>query len=96
MTALLRRSVYHARKRLLRVASFIRHRSRNSRQVDFIVAGTQKGGTTALSHYLIRDPAICMAGIKETHFFDSDELFGQAPDYRGYHRYLAPRHFEWN
>jgi hypothetical protein len=53
--------------------------------VAFIVAGAQKGGTTALYDYLAEDPAICMARIKETHFFDDEGQDWAAPDYAPYH-----------
>lgn len=53
--------------------------------VDFIIAGAQKGGTTALYDYLVEDPAICMARIKETHFFDDERQDWAGPDYGAYH-----------
>lgn len=53
--------------------------------VDFIIAGAQKGGTTALYDYLVEDPAICMARIKETHFFDDEARDWDRPDYGDYH-----------
>jgi hypothetical protein len=34
-------------------------------QVGFIVCGTQKGGTSALDHYLRLHPEICMANKKD-------------------------------
>lgn len=46
------------------------------RKVDFIVVGVQKAGTTALYFYLRDHPQICMAKVKEVHFFDRDDLFG--------------------
>ncbi|MCA0448534.1 MAG: sulfotransferase, partial [Proteobacteria bacterium] len=39
-------------------------------RVDFFIAGVQKGGTTALDHYLRDHPAIQMASVKEVHAFD--------------------------
>lgn len=38
--------------------------------VDFLIAGTQKGGTTALAHFLGQHPEICLPPGKEAHFFD--------------------------
>ena len=56
------------------------------RKVDFIIAGTQKGGTTALTTFLRQHPNICMPTIKELHFFDCDENFLlKAVDYTQYH-----------
>ena len=52
------------------------------RKIDFLVAGTQKGGTSALDHYLRQHPNICMGRKKELHFFDNDGLFaGPTVDY---------------
>ena len=44
-------------------------------RLDFIVAGAQKCGTTALNYYLKRHPRIALPIKKELHFFDRDELF---------------------
>lgn len=38
---------------------------------DFLIIGTQRGGTTSLYNYLTEHPAIGSASIKEVHFFDS-------------------------
>ena len=37
---------------------------------DFLVIGTQRGGTTSLFHYLQAHSAIAPSSIKEIHFFD--------------------------
>ena len=37
---------------------------------DFLIIGTQRGGTTALYHYLKTHPCIVPATIVDTHFFD--------------------------
>lgn len=58
--------------------------------VTFIVAGAQKGGTTALYDYLAEDPAIAMARIKETHFFDDEDRDWKRPDYGAYHALFEP------
>jgi hypothetical protein len=59
--------------------------------VDFLICGTQKGGTTALYHDLRQHPAVCMAGRKEVHFFDDEAAFaGGAPDYAAYHAAFSP------
>ena len=59
--------------------------------VDFVIAGTQKGGTTALDLYLRRHPRVEMAIGKEVHFFDNDSHFATARvDYRAYHASFAP------
>lgn len=57
------------------------------RKVDFVVGGTQKGGTTALDRYLRSHPDLVMPFTrKELHFFDTDHLFRDGrPDYSIYH-----------
>jgi hypothetical protein len=40
--------------------------------VNFLIVGTQKGGTTALSTFLAKHPEICFAPSKEVHFFDNE------------------------
>jgi hypothetical protein len=62
-------------------------------RVNFLIAGTQKGGTSALDLYLREHPQICMADGKEVHFFDRDRYFpeGASPDYSFYHHSFSPR-----
>jgi hypothetical protein len=63
----------------------------HSCRVNFLIAGVQKGGTTALDAYLREHPAISMAKSKEVHFFDDEQVFASdAPDYRYYHHNFAP------
>lgn len=38
---------------------------------DFMIIGTQRGGTTSLYNYLVEYPGIGAASIKEVHFFDT-------------------------
>jgi hypothetical protein len=60
------------------------------RQVGCVIAGTQKGGTTALASYLYEHPEISIPGSKEVHFFDSDWQFSAARlDYAEYHSVFA-------
>jgi len=63
-----------------------------SRLVDFIVAGAQKSGTTALEQYLSEHPEICVPRRKkELHFFDRDRNFVTQPvDYTRYHAFFEP------
>ena len=63
-------------------------------RIDFIIAGTQKGGTTALDKYLRRHQNICMADKKEVHFFDKDRYFEKkSPNYSKYHKYFSPNDY---
>lgn len=57
------------------------------KRVGFLVAGVQKGGTTALFDYLSELPALELPAVKEAHFFDDEEKVDwAAPDYEPYHR----------
>lgn len=60
-------------------------------KVGFLIAGTQKAGTSALANYLGRHPEICMATCKEVHFFDNEEYFQKEKiDYSDYHAFFEP------
>ncbi|HEY8618097.1 sulfotransferase domain-containing protein [Phenylobacterium sp.] len=54
-------------------------------QVSFIVAGVQKGGTTALFDYLGDEPGLALPRVKEVHFFDDEAQDWSRPDYAAYH-----------
>lgn len=55
-------------------------------KISFLVAGVQKGGTTALFDYLAEHPSLSLPAIKEAHFFDDEiGIDWQDPDYSGYH-----------
>lgn len=57
--------------------------------VSFIVAGVQKGGTTALFDYLSDYTDIALPDAKELHFFDDEARDWSRPDYEDYHRRFA-------
>jgi len=60
-------------------------------KLDFILAGAQKSGTTALNYYLKRHPQIALPVKKEVHFFDNDELFaGGNVSYERLHEMFRP------
>jgi hypothetical protein len=62
-----------------------------SEKVAFVIAGTQKGGTSALASYLYEHPTISMSTIKEVHFFDTEEHFASGDvDYTRYHAHFKP------
>lgn len=55
-------------------------------RVSFLVAGVQKGGTSALFEYLRLLPDLQLPEVKEAHFFDDEERVDwAAPDYAPYH-----------
>ena len=60
-------------------------------RVDFLIAGAQKGGTTALHDYLAETGEVALGEVKELHFFDDDSLDWSLPPYDAYHtRFPAP------
>lgn len=60
-------------------------------RVDFVIAGVQKGGTTALHAYLKQHPQIGLSRHKEAQFFNTDAHFqGLRPDYPFYHSLFDP------
>ncbi len=62
-------------------------------KVDFLIVGTQKGGTTALASFLAQHPSVFIPEIKEAHFFDITRKYydskKQSPCYSDYHRLFA-------
>jgi hypothetical protein len=53
--------------------------------VTFLIAGAQKGGTTALYDYLCDMGDVALSREKEPHFFDDEAQDWARPDYRAYH-----------
>lgn len=59
---------------------------KKDKRINFIIAGTQKGGTTALDYYLRKHPEIGMGNSKELHFFDNEFNFKSSQvNYSEYH-----------
>lgn len=62
-------------------------------KADFLIVGTQKGGTTALTTFLRQHPRIFIPEIKEAHFFDLTSRYLNAasgrPRYNEYHELFA-------
>ena len=67
--------------------------------VQFLIAGVQKGGTTALADYLRQHPTLFIPAVKELHFFDDETLNWQLPQelYSSYHAqfHAAPTGSRW-
>lgn len=59
------------------------------RRVQFIIAGVQKGGTSALFEYLRAMPDVQMPSIKEAHHFDDETVDWTDPDHHAYHALFA-------
>jgi hypothetical protein len=57
-------------------------RRRKVDQVNFIVAGVQKAGTTAIHDFLAQHPHVALLRDQALHFFDKEEHFSVDPDYR--------------
>jgi hypothetical protein len=67
-------------------------RGKHERKVDFLICGTQRGGTTALFNSFREHPEICWAMRKEVHFFDSERDFrDKEPGYSKYHSFFNPQ-----
>jgi hypothetical protein len=60
-------------------------RRRQIDHVDFVVAGVQKAGTTALHYFIAKHPHIALPRDQALHFFDKDENFRGEPDYNLLH-----------
>jgi hypothetical protein len=56
--------------------------------VNFIIAGVQKGGTTALFDYLSDETGVALSRVKEVHFFDDEAQDWRRPDYAAYHSHF--------
>jgi hypothetical protein len=61
-------------------------------RIDFLIAGVQKGGTSALHAFLSRHPRIFLPRVKELHLFDDESVDWKAPDYRRLERHFAAKH----
>src|SRR6266849_6126423 len=70
--------------------SLFRSRRRKIERLDFILAGAQKSGTTALHYFLSKHPEITMGDQEEMHFFDDDGLFSGPVDYAELHKHYPP------
>jgi hypothetical protein len=66
-----------------------------TRKVDFLVAGVQKGGTSALFEYLREVPGLHLPDVKEAHFFDDEEQDWDRPDEAAYHALFPERPGLW-
>src|SRR5437879_10129700 len=71
-------------------------RRRKVDHVNFVVAGVQKAGTTAIHDFLAQHPHIALLRDQALHFFDKEENFGSSrtglcePDYRTLHGNFDP------
>jgi len=67
-----------------------RAKTRKIERLDFVLAGAQKSGTTALHYFLSRHPRIAMGDQQEIHFFDNDGVFVSGMDYEQLHKHYPP------
>jgi hypothetical protein len=67
-----------------------RIKRRKIERLDFILAGAQKSGTTALHYFLTKHPDITMGDQQEMHFFDNEEIFSGPVDYDLLHKHFGP------
>jgi hypothetical protein len=59
------------------------------RKLDFLIAGVQKCGTTALHRYLAVHPGLFLSARKELHFFDNEQISWEPPDYSALHSHFV-------
>lgn len=55
-------------------------------QVDFIIIGAQKSGTTSLSYHLMQHPMVCFCSNKEPDFFDKLDWDKNVSSYHALYR----------
>jgi hypothetical protein len=63
-------------------------RGRGVGKVDFLIAGAQKAGTSALFSYLGEHPEICLSLKKEVHYFDHGRITRLPHSDRYYHSWF--------
>jgi hypothetical protein len=63
---------------------------REVERVDFVVAGVQKAGTTAIHDFLAQHPEVALLRDQALHFFDKEENFLSPPDYGILHGNFRP------
>ncbi len=66
-----------------------RTKRRKIDRLDFILAGAQKSGSTALYYFLSKHSNITMGDQQEMHFFDDEEIYSRPIDYELLHRHFA-------
>src|SRR6266705_3881357 len=64
-----------------------RTKRRKIDRLDFILAGAQKSGSTALYYFLSKHPNITMGDQQEIHFFDDEAMFVAQVDYEQLHKH---------
>src|SRR5205809_7894683 len=69
------------------ISAMFRTKRRKIERLDFILAGAQKSGTTALHYFLNKHPNINMGNQQEIHFFDDDAMFDSGADYEKLHNH---------
>ncbi len=66
-------------------------------QVEFLICGAQKAGTTALADYVNLHPDLHIPRQKEIHFFDNEDLDWENTDINQYHNHFrthtGPQHW---
>jgi hypothetical protein len=62
---------------LVMFPSFLPSNKLSLRLPSFFVVGAQKAGTTSLQKWLAQQPDVCLPGIKETGFFNRDNVYSK-------------------
>ncbi|SDU28595.1 Sulfotransferase domain-containing protein [Pseudomonas pohangensis] len=82
----MKRFVRSLRKRKARLVRHVEKAFYPPMRPAGVVLGTQKGGTTALFHYLSQHPDVVPSLQKEIHFFNCDAHYEKGTDY--YHSFF--------
>ena len=72
------------------ISGMFKRNRKKIEKLDFILAGAQKSGTTALHYFLEKHRRITMGDQQEIHFFDDEEIFSRPPDYDKLHSHYPP------
>jgi hypothetical protein len=67
-----------------------RSKRKKIERLDFILAGAQKSGTTALHYFLEKHRDITLGDQQEMHFFDTERNFSGPVDYELLHQHFPP------
>jgi len=62
--------------------------------VNFLICGTQKGGTSALWNYLIKHPKLYLPKKKELRYFNNDKIDWKTTNHEVYHKHFTENNFK--
>src|SRR5438067_11392305 len=72
------------------ISPMFRPKHREIDRLNFVLAGAQKSGTTALHYFLTKHPHVTMGDRQEVHFFDDEQIFSRPTNYESLHQHFPP------